>query len=385
MGSTKPATDTNTRQKEFGGIHARDYAAQHPVLFAFVKDRMSRPGKQFLLIGDTDHNNPLISDFIDGLPVMALLQHAGISHSCIEQMRELLPPYQIEIYSEQAKRHQAGMLSDDEFKKFEGTFCRHSAIDFTNFWIMHTANRQAFQNPGAKNIDTQELKQRQDALGNKGPSIKLLYNYVQAGIRITAADSLQWRECLPIDEERKEKRKPFAPFRAETENFEFYCQEVACRLLLGDPEVAAYIDRKSAGQKTAVIYGDAHFSYKDGMRARLDRDKCLYIAFYANRRQYEKSMLERNPVERNVFPDRIYFIEERILDRPDPDSLYGEYIKKDHSLIAANAHFDRAMRLTRHYFGPHASPEEKTEAQGRVTRLDRIDPRYLDYIPLNPA
>ena len=40
-----------------------DYEARHPALFAYVKEQMTRPEKQFLLIGDTDHNDPDVYGF----------------------------------------------------------------------------------------------------------------------------------------------------------------------------------------------------------------------------------------------------------------------------------------------------------------------------------
>ncbi len=82
--------DNLSNLKEFNNLDVAGYAALHPELFAYVKQAMAQPGKQFLLIGDTDHNSPELKTFLRGAPLAALFRNAAVPHVAIEIKREMI-------------------------------------------------------------------------------------------------------------------------------------------------------------------------------------------------------------------------------------------------------------------------------------------------------
>src|SRR5262249_51891348 len=124
--------------QEFNNIDARDYAALHPELFAYVKEAMAQPGKQYLLIGDTDHDNEGDLDkFKKGPALAALFKHASIPHVAVETVRELATPEELGTYRWKAAAAKKGMLTEEGLDKAEKGFWKKLEMTWRKWVAVH--------------------------------------------------------------------------------------------------------------------------------------------------------------------------------------------------------------------------------------------------------
>ena len=346
--------------EEFNNIDTRDYATQHPALFAYVKEAMAAPGKQYLLIGDSNHGDDELKKFKSSPALAALFKQAAVAHVCVEVPRELAPPARMGAY-----RAQLGSASET-LDKTEAAFWR----DFEFAWRDWAARygkdgdgdvlRQLNRNIGIitdmvkrKRISAEEGQRKLDRLDNEAIAFNRSYwgprllGFVHAGLRVTAADSWQWKSALVHGDGE--------------------------RIFLGDREVAGYIDSQARGQKTAVIYGAGHFQYDGTLAARLGREKCVHIDIYADRSEYQRRLGVAKTYA-DILPDKVYLLKEQALEDPDP-ALYRAARKRTDDMAQRDK--DDVVRR----YGPDARPAAKTAAVARLVKVPGTDPQYFDYVP----
>jgi hypothetical protein len=348
-----------TLQESFDNINTQDYKSRHPALFAYVREQMAAPHKQYLLIGDTGHLDPALREFLKSPVLAALFNHAALPHICVEMPREIASPERLAAYR---ARQEAGEIPSDN----DRTFWREFQTDLWrwagNYDVQHYTRE--LQQLRATIAHIQKMV-RQRTIAPAGAQIRFkcledrsiektqsfyessLLGFSQAGLRVTAADSWQW-----------------IPFLVPS------CGE---RTFLGDREVAAYIDRQAQNEKTAIIYGSSHFWYEGTLASRLGHDKSVHIDFYASRDSY-KNALEKYKCHADFMPDRVYLLKEGILEAPDP-ALYR---------ITSARTDDPDQKLKDNVaqrFGPDAGPAAKAAAIAKIVKLPHIDPQYFNYVP----
>lgn len=246
-------TEHRSYLDEFNNLDVAGYVVLHPELFTYVKEAMAQPGKQYLLVGDTNHNSIPLKNFLTGAPLAALFRHAAIPHVAVETKRELLEPQYLEMFRSRCRMYHSGQITREQMEKDRD-------------WLFDRGDA------GAPN--------------NK----RTLLGYAQAGLRMTPADSRQWHnEGVHRDAER---------------------------LFLGDREVAHYIARRARGEKTGIVYGAGHFYYSDAMASRLGRDKCVHVDIYPDRATYQKLRTDFR-LHVDTAPDKVYILDERCLEDAD--------------------------------------------------------------------
>lgn len=311
--------------QEFNNIDARDYAAQHPRLFEYVREQMTLPGKQFLLIGDPDHYNEKIQTFLNSPTLAALLKYATIPHTCIERPREIVSPERLEVYKQ---RSCSPLELWHELK-----------ADFEHWSVRNQVGEDA---ESVRALASNEINELASFMAPR------LLGFASAGLRMTAADSLQWKRGL-------------VPGLGE-------------RLFLGDREVASYIKQQAHGEKTAVIYGASHFRYDGSIRDRLGRENCVCIEISDDMDSCVDNLSDQNVVA-DMKPDMIYLLKEKKLVAPD-DALYGM-----NSFMPGDSFHQRSKRAVTQAFGPQAGAQAKSDALGQITRLPGFDPKWFTYVP----
>ncbi len=314
--------------EEFNNIDVRDYEARHPALFAYVKEQMAQPGKQFLLMGDTNHDDGVVREFISGPGMAALFRKADIKHVNLEFYRELAPPETTAAYKVK--------MNDPE------------AADKA-YWTSFTNN---LKKEWVKRI-LGTASEDEISMHTKPIWRSRSFGYMQAGLNVINAASLQW------DDEVIEG------------------VTLAERVFLGDRETAAYIKNCVNDQKAAVIYGAGHFQYEDTLASHLDKKRCVHVDVYRNRQNYIH-LLRAGLSYADLLPDRVFLIEENILESPDP-GLYK--IAKD----KMDDRFQRRKEGIARLYGSHANPGEKAAAIARIAKIPGIDSQYFNYIPATPG
>src|ERR1700690_3205530 len=106
--------DNLSNLKEFNNLDLQGYAGRHPALFAYVKDAMAQPGKQFLLVGDTKHKDTALETFLHSPALAALFNYAAIPHVAWELMRENTTQERLDAFREKCALHRQRLLNDDE-------------------------------------------------------------------------------------------------------------------------------------------------------------------------------------------------------------------------------------------------------------------------------
>jgi hypothetical protein len=310
---------------EFNHIDVRDYEARHPALFAYVKEQMAQPGKQFLLVGDTNHTNEAVKTFLGSSGMAALCKYANIHHVAVELHREFAPSETMAAYVER--------LNDQE------------SADFA-FWESFKKNlRKKWMKKLFPEMDEGKVLENCKTIWRDRT-----FGYMHAGLNVINAASLQW-DTTTIDG-----------------------ITLAERVFLGDRETAAYIKSRVNNQKAAIIYGANHFLYEEALSSHLDRKKCIHIDVYSNRLAYIDSFKDGFSYA-DFLPDRVFLIEENILEPPDL-ALYR--IAKDKRWDGVQMYKKGIARL----YGSHADPSEKDAAIGRITKIPGIDPQYFNYTPV---
>ena len=350
--------------EEFNNIDVRDYQALHPELFAYVKEAMAGPGKQYLLIGDTAHSNDDIKKFKNSPTLAALFRYAAVPHVCLETDREGMSPARLGAYREKLDAVRNGLLPEEALEKAEAGFWKDLDLNWRRMaerYDKYNAvsrqirkNTEMFASLVRRGRITPEkgariLQQLEDSY----PDSTRRYlgartlGFTHAGLRVTAADSWQWQD---------------PPLRNLGE-----------RIFLGDREVANYIGAQAHGEKTAVIYGAAHFQYDGALGARLGRDQCVHIDIYAGRDEYLRQF-SKGKSYTDFMPDRIYLLRERVLEKPNA-ALYraAKYRTRDE----AQDYKDGVART----FGPNARPARKEAAIARIKKLPEMDAGWFNYIP----
>ena len=284
--------------REFNNINVRDYQILHPALFSYVKEAMATPGKQYLLIGDTNHSDIQTRQFLNSPALVALFNHAAIPHVAIEVPREIAPPERIAEFSAQSQRPETADKAEEKFwkdvwtdvKKFAGQYeiARYSdMLRGLNGEIgsIKEAMSRGRMIPALGQDEIARLENEATDL-NKQYWDTRLSGFASAGLHVTAADSWQWMPFL-------------VPGSAE-------------RVWLGDREVAAYIAKQAQGDKTAILYGTGHFQYDGGLATHIGRENSVYIDIYADREAYRCNALFHTGRQifshRSIHPSRIYLL-----------------------------------------------------------------------------
>lgn len=308
--------------QEFNNIDVRDYEALYPELFAYVREQMAGLDKQFLLIGDTNHHDTGLRRFLESPALAALFKAAAIPHVCTERPREIVPPERVALYREAVKINPQGA---------ERLFWAGVRVDLRHW-------RKQYHIDGISDPLLGRVK------GFYGPQ---MLGFTHAGLRMSAVDSIQWRETQ-------------IPGAAE-------------RAFLGDREVAAYIKAQVRNEKTAIIYGMGHFLYEHGMASRLGRENCLHIDFYADRESYEANSYRR--IYRDMMPDRVCFLKERALKEPDP-----RYYCTVTDILDDMAQAWKLAVILR--YGEGADSAVKARVQSRIKVIPGMDRKWFDFVPV---
>lgn len=249
----------------FNSLDVAGHAAAHPDLFAYVKEAMAQPDKQYLLIGDTSHSNETLHAFLHSPALAALFNYAAVPHVAWEEKRERIPQERLDAFREKCNQYRQGLLSPAQLNDARISFFAGGLETGRYFWD------------------------------------KNMLGFTQAGLRMTPADSSQWHD----------EGSP----------------GVAERLFLGDREVAHYIADHAHGEKTGIVYGATHFAYVDTLGSRLGRDKCVHVDIYADRASYEKFSAKYD-THADFIPHKVYILDERRLEDADI-ALYRSTDKDD--------------------------------------------------------
>ena len=299
---------------EFNNLDVAGYAALHPALFAYVKNAMAQPGKQFLLVGDTDHDSESLDHFIRGPGLAALFNYAAIPHVAREMPREMFPLEQIAAFREKCGQYSQGLITAQERDEAQERFFADNAPD----------------SPLTK---------------------RAILGMTKAGLRVTPADSAQWYDNASLNAER---------------------------LFLGDREVAHYIRGMAGADKTAVVYGSGHFYYTDTMGSRFGRDKCVHVDIFPDRATYERHHKPQdrkfNPLHVDLMPDKVYILDERSLEDPDPAVFFSAPDKED----------DRAQDWrdeVNYMYGPNPPMLAGLMTAEYLRPMRGMDPQWLTYVP----
>jgi hypothetical protein len=300
---------------EFNNLDVAGYAALHPALFAYVKEAMAQPDKQYLLVGDPDHDSESLKNFLGGAPLAALFRHAAIPHVAVETAREMI-----------------------EQKYLDGFFYHYPQYLHGKF------TRQQMEQGRQWLFDRGDEK----AVNMK----KTLLGFMQAGLRMTSADSNQWRKGARVNAER---------------------------LFLGDREVAHYIAHRARGEKTGIVYGSGHFYYDGAMASRLGRDKCVHVDIYPDRATYERHTKPQDrkfhPLYVDIMPDKVYILGERSLEDPDPAVYFSATSRQDDVMQQGR---DEVAYL----YGPNPPLMANfTAMQEYLHPLPGTDPQWFNYVP----
>ncbi len=103
--------------EEFNNLDVAGYTALHPALFAYVKNAMAQPGKQFLLIGDTDHKSEELKKFLGGAPLAALFRNAAVPHVAVETKREMIEQKYLDGYYYHYADYLRGRFSQQQMEE----------------------------------------------------------------------------------------------------------------------------------------------------------------------------------------------------------------------------------------------------------------------------
>ncbi len=335
-------------KEEFNNIDVAGFAREHPALFAYVREQMARPGKQFLLIGDTNHKNENLQPFLSSPALAALFNHAALAHVCIEAPRESMTPQLLAAY----KAHKDRTDAEDSFwQAFDSLYIE----DALRHDIRPDAGRQRgwleyLERSGlspAESADILDQISRERIRGFKNVWNSPSLGFIHAGLQITAADSSQWKEnSIPGTGER---------------------------FFLGDREVADYIKSQVSNEKAAIIYGAAHFRYDGMMKSRLGLEACVHIDIFPDRESCRPN--HDDPLYADILPDMVYIISERALEKPDPARYRAAAARTgdDYQVMK-----DRVARI----YGTDADPAEKAKALAKIEKLPSVDPQYFNYVPL---
>jgi hypothetical protein len=275
-----------------------------------VKEAMAEPGRQFLLVGDTWHKDDDLEKFLRSPALAALFNYAAIPHVAWEVAREDVPQERLDAFREACGLYRQGRLNDDQLAGARREFFANGLEDQRKY------------------ID------------------RSLTGFMQAGLRTTPADSLQWRDGTPDNAER---------------------------VFLGDREVSSYIGARARGEKTAVVYGAAHFYYNDSMGTRFGRDRCVHLDIYPSRAVYE-NFRTRHRMYVDHMPDKVYLVAERALENPDP-SIYFSACEREND--EAQEWRDDIARI----YGENAEVWTKANAlMNRVRQMPGMQ-EWFDFIP----
>jgi hypothetical protein len=297
--------------KEFNNLDVPAYTARHPDLFAYVREQMAGPGKQFLLIGDTSHKDGDLEKFLHGPALAALFSHAAVPHVAWETPREMIPQARLDAFRDKCSQYRQGLLTAAGLNDARIAFFTGGLESGRYYWD------------------------------------KSILGFMEAGLRTTPADSIQWRDGTPCDAER---------------------------VFLGDREVASYIEAQAHGDKTAFVYGAAHLCYDGSLGTRLSREKCVHIDIYASRAAYER-VKNYHDTHVDVTPDKVYLVEERALEEPDRAAYFSASDRLD------DPRQSEKDDIARNY-GPEAEPfANATAMMNRVRILPQTNRRWFDYVP----
>jgi hypothetical protein len=353
--------------EEFNNIDVRDYQALHPELFAYVKEAMAAPDKQYLLIGDTAHTNSELGKFFGSPGLAALCKYAGIPHVAIEMRREILEQGRLDSHrremnalSPQAlEARETGLLKDlvANIQNWAGRYeLEYYSKDLRLSESCIGDIRKQVEKGRRRPADAQKVLEEWDKVLEEWDNDKIesyradwgvrLFGFMRAGLRVTPADSWQW--------------------------WPFIVPGYAERFFLGDPEVAAYIALKAQNDKTAVTYGAGHLWHKGGLGDNLGRGKCVQIDIHPSRASYEEN-LKNYGCYVDRMPDRIYLLKEGILEAPDP-ALYRAPENPADEL----KEWERQIAQT---YGPDADQSVKEAALSKIVKLPGVDPQYFNYVP----
>lgn len=325
--------------EEFNNIDVRDYESRHPALFAYVKEQMARPGKQYLLVGDTNHMSAPLIEFLNSPAFAALLKHAGIENVCIEKYREEIPPRNFEEYKQALEDWRAGNIRDKDLTRAGNHFLSDGT--YKNF----------LQRPLTKKI-WQALWPVQDSAlttiaVNKFLKGGMTLGLTHAGFNVAAVDSKQWGM---VD------------------------GKVDVRLFLGDREVADRIREQAHDNRTAVIYGAAHYARHDSIQGYLDPERTVRIDVYESKESYLADVRLIPTLHKDeVMPDRIYFVEDDLLAEPNP----ARHLWQDDE---SNPDAQNRQKII-NSFGAAADPEAKAAALTTFEQRPYIDKDYFTYKP----
>ncbi len=350
-------------RQEFNNLDIQGYAAKHPALFAYVKEQMAAPGKQYLLLGDTHHEDKYLQDFLFSPLMAALIKHASIHAVCLEAPREIIRAENIAAYRAALNKHTAppkdlataernfwqNMMADQELwaKQVEiagdSTACRRrqDMIELIKRQLDQKSITPSLAEKKLRDIQNHVISGKNDFWGDR------LLGFTQAALTVHAVDSIQWRPSL-------------VPSLTE-------------RIFLGDREVTDYIKAQTGNEKTAVIYGSGHLNYDGAMTGHLGRESCLLVQIYSNRNTYKYLNSSFN-LHADFMPDKVYLVEEDLIESPAPELFQGH---KDRY----PDRFQELKEIAMQTYGENADAKIKAKARANITMLRSTDKEYFDYKP----
>lgn len=338
---------------------ARQAISKHPELFEAVQIGMS--DKTFLKLGDSWHQDKKLQNFLSSPDLAALFNHAAIGQVAIEFARQGADSHITTRLGEKSRRHAIGNLGREFWLRERRGFW-NTVLETRKAWNARHNIRGLEQAIKELSNGKSELRRHLD---------RQFTGFGAAGLKVHACDNFQWM-------------RPLVPGNAE-------------RLFLGDREIADKIKSITPeNNKSAIIYGAAHFRYIGTMGDKLPPEDSLHIDLYSSRRAYEK--IRRHFTTRaDLMPDYVYLLKERSLESPDPE-LYGIAPEPSDD---ADACIDTVLRryadkVSRPYedvfqrqkmqvvldysFSPPMDDEREIKG---ITRLPTTDKKYFTLMPSN--